>query len=156
MRLWNYLGIILITIVSCDDPQSTGNHEGKIRILSPEDGSTISENARIDFTLPDQGTTKMVELWVNDLPDTADLVPPFNLELSTVNLSDSITYSIFIRAYYADNRRLDSKPINLSVDNSASYPTKPRIISVQYLNGDFVIKWVRNEDEDFYAYYLYE
>ena len=156
MRFILSLGIILITITSCDDPQSSNNLSGNVHIHSPLDGSTVSENVRINFTFPGSGVVKMVELWINDLPDTTDLIRPFNLEWSTASLEDNLIYTLFVRVYYADNRRLDSEKIHLTIDNSDSYPTKPRIISIQYQNGEFYLRWVRNEDEDFYAYYLYE
>ena len=70
---------------------------------------------------------------------------------------DESVWKLGVSGFDSNNNMTKSDEIFIMVDNSESNPTKINLNSVSFnANGNFIINWVKSEDQDFLKYILYK
>jgi Tol biopolymer transport system component len=161
--------ILIFSIISCglllvkcsDETKQTTQPQDttppNVTITFPIDGSTVSEITKITCVATDDIGISMVELWVDGVSTGAtDDAEPYSLYWNTTTFEDSSTHTITIRAYDLSDKKTDSDPILLTVDNSAAHPSISKIYPIIHSGSSFIVSWSKNNDYDFFSYILYE
>ncbi len=150
--------LLLPLLITCDRLLGPDHTPPKIIITYPINGSIVSELVTITCVATDDHGIKKVNLWVDGKPiaGAEDQYEPYELIWNTTSYENHSSHTITVRATDTSDNKTDSEPIVLTVDNSASYPTKINIISIKYLNNSFVITWRSCPDLDFLRYTLFE
>ncbi len=149
--------IFIFLVFNCSDPKEPDNIPPSVSILSPLDGSTVSEVVAITCLSTDSDKVYKVELWVDGVSTgVIDYSEPYSLDWNTTTYQNNSSYIITVRSYDMSNNKKDSEPITLIVDNTNSNPSIPEIKNIFFHNNSFNIKWFKNEDSDFFSYTLYE
>lgn len=148
---------IVLFLFACSNPDSIDLISERIKIVSPVNGVQVSEEIVVDVEISADETIKLVELWIDGEPSRpVDYLRPYSFIWSTIDFPDSSTHQLFVRAYFSDNRRVDSQKISLLVDNSSSRPKSSHITKIEYIGSTFIVQWTANEEADFRAYNIYE
>jgi len=150
------LVFFVILLSSCENPEKTDTTPPSVSILSPQDGSTVSEVVTITCESTDNDKVNKVELWVDGVSTgVIDNSRPYSLDWNTISYQNNTSHVIMVKAYDISNNTTDSSPITLIVDNSNSSPSGAAINSILFHNNSFKIKWLKNEESDFYSYTLH-
>ena len=148
---------LLFLFVGCEKRTEPDTTPPTVTITNPQTGTTVYEYAIINCVAIDNDKIDKVVLWVDgDATTSIDETEPYSLIWDTTIYEDESSHTITIRAYDESNNKTDSDPINLTVDNTQSYPTAVDLLSVLYQEESFLIFWTKNYDEDFLSYSLYE
>ncbi len=150
------LSLLIFLFIQCNNPEESDKIPPSISILSPQDGSTVSEVVEINCSATDNDKVKKVELWVDGVStEVIDNSIPYSLEWNTASYQNNSSHIIMVKAYDMSNNTADSDQITLIVDNSNSRPSGAAINSILFHNNSFKIKWLKNEESDFYSYTLH-
>ncbi len=125
--------LIIITFfcffVGCEKRTGPDTTPPTVTITNPQTGTTVYEYAIINCVAIDNDKIDKVVLWVDgDATTSIDETEPYSLIWDTNIYEDGSSHTITIRAYDESNNKTDSDPINLTVDNTQSYPTAVEIL----------------------------
>jgi Tol biopolymer transport system component len=140
-------------IVDNSDPSDTTPPTVSITFSS---STSVHEEVDITCISSDDIGVEYVELWVDGITTgLTDTDEPYLFIWNTVSFEDGTSHIMTVRSYDTSGNTTDSDPISLTVDNSTSHPTVVEIYPITYQDGEFLVSWSQNIDDDFYSYTLY-
>ena len=127
----------------------------KVVITSHRNNDMVSEVSIIRCEPFEESKIKKVKLYINGIDAlVSDNDPPWALELNTTEYENNSDIFINILSFDIDGDSSFSDTLNLTVDNSNSYPEKIAISEIVLNNKGFNLEWEKSEDDDFLKYYL--
>jgi len=144
------LGLLLLG--GCEELDTT---PPSVLIISPTEGSNVSEIVEITCVASDNVGVESIELWIDGLPlDVSTESEPYTMNWSAIEYTEGSMHVITLRATDAENNRTDSDPVTVIIDNSVAYPLPVAITSIVFENGGLTIQWDQSMEADFAAYEL--
>lgn len=127
-------------------------------IVLPVGHAVVSELVLIRaVAVDDQGIAK-VDFRVDGrtLENGSDSTDPYEFIWNTVSYEDGSSHVLTAVASDVGNNVTISHSVVVIIDNSLAVPTQVNILSIEYADSSFLIRWHSSPDDDFGSYQLYE
>ena len=104
-----------LLIVGC----STDNIPPEVTIISPSNGSTVSDTVTINIMSTDKSGIEKVELWVDGIStNQSDNTEPYSIDWNTNVFKNTSKHNVSVRSFDNKGNSKDSNPLSLNVDNT--------------------------------------
>ena len=148
------IAVTLLLVASCEEVDTT---PPEVTIITPNAGSSVSEEVGVTCVASDNEGVEMVELWVDAVKtEIVDESEPYSLTWNTTQYEDGSTHTISVRAYDNSDNVGDSDPVNVTIDQSEAKPTPAIFYPTEIGPESYTVRWTKNSEDDFLEYGLFE
>ncbi|MBD3338589.1 MAG: hypothetical protein GF353_05755 [Candidatus Lokiarchaeota archaeon] len=107
--------LIILILLFCSNPTSTDNKPPVITIISPINGSMVSDNVIINLDVSDNEGIDKVEIFIDEKKEYVITSKPWEFLWDSYEHADNKTHLILAKAYDNSGNSSSSEPISVTV-----------------------------------------
>jgi len=148
-------GILSIAFWGCESLLESDTTPPVVSIQSPLSGIVVSDLVEIRVSTSDNENIKKVEFYIDDSLHHSDQDAPYIYNWNTASVSNNSQHTIRVISYDTSDNSTESQPIQVTIDNTDSYPAPVHIININYTLSELNITWEKSQISDFYNYQIF-